>query len=385
MIDAALSSQPAAGISPSPRRPPLPRSASSNSRNSSRNNSFRRPPQLAVPPAPVRPPGEGGGLPEPPEPQAPAGGSAPLKVSQEWFRDLPDPLKAMERLMKSDPQMFKRIQASMRGIGSLATETTELNMKRDRTGATVINQYVVIKTLGQGSYGKVKLVLNTLDGQLYAVKMVLRTGAMASNRASSLLRKGSRARQNSMRLNDSGVLPPLLSELNGGRKARSLRETDTQSLFETERSQSLRESGGSSHSSTLPHAQRERLRPLGLKSSSIDEATVDEERRSLSLNCLPTVTVDEERRSQSLSGVETAPTSTVHSSPSGSGRVGSGRVGSGRVDLHGSSLGGAPLGGMALAESLGVQKVDQEIAIMKKMDHPHVVKLHEVIDPPGSK
>ncbi|EFJ50738.1 serine/threonine protein kinase 3, partial [Volvox carteri f. nagariensis] len=33
-----------------------------------------------------------------------------------------------------------------------------------------INQYVVVKTLGRGAFGKVKLCLNTLDGQLYAVK-----------------------------------------------------------------------------------------------------------------------------------------------------------------------------------------------------------------------
>ena len=35
----------------------------------------------------------------------------------------------------------------------------------------MINQYVVVKTLGRGAFGKVKLCLNTLDGQLYAVKV----------------------------------------------------------------------------------------------------------------------------------------------------------------------------------------------------------------------
>lgn len=59
----------------------------------------------------------------------------------------------------------------MRGISSLAKETTKLEVGRDATGATCINQYVVVKTLGRGSFGKVKLCLNTLDGQLYAVKV----------------------------------------------------------------------------------------------------------------------------------------------------------------------------------------------------------------------
>lgn len=38
-------------------------------------------------------------------------------------------------------------------------------------GATCINQYVVVKTLGKGSFGKVKLCLNTMDGQMYAIKV----------------------------------------------------------------------------------------------------------------------------------------------------------------------------------------------------------------------
>lgn len=50
-------------------------------------------------------------------------------------------------------------------------ETTKLDFGRDASGATVINQYVVVKTLGRGAFGKVKLCLNTLNGQLYAVKV----------------------------------------------------------------------------------------------------------------------------------------------------------------------------------------------------------------------
>ncbi len=64
-----------------------------------------------------------------------------------------------------------QVQSSMRGISSLAKETHNLEMGRDATGATCINQYVVVKTLGRGSFGKVKLCLNTIDGQLYAIKV----------------------------------------------------------------------------------------------------------------------------------------------------------------------------------------------------------------------
>lgn len=46
-----------------------------------------------------------------------------------------------------------------------------LQLGRDKTGATVINQYVVVKTLGRGAFGKVKLCLNTVDNQLYAIKV----------------------------------------------------------------------------------------------------------------------------------------------------------------------------------------------------------------------
>ena len=39
-------------------------------------------------------------------------------------------------------------------------------------GVTFVNQYMVLKTLGRGAFGKVKLSLNVDDRQLYAVKVV---------------------------------------------------------------------------------------------------------------------------------------------------------------------------------------------------------------------
>lgn len=39
-------------------------------------------------------------------------------------------------------------------------------------GATFVNQYIVIKTLGSGAYGKVKLALDSKDHKLYAIKLI---------------------------------------------------------------------------------------------------------------------------------------------------------------------------------------------------------------------
>ena len=91
--------------------------------------------------------------------------------------------KAIKSIMVSDAEMYAKLQAGLQGIGSLARETPQLTVTRDETGATCINQYVVVKTLGRGSYGKVKLCLNTLDGQLYAIKVRARVGVRVCVRA----------------------------------------------------------------------------------------------------------------------------------------------------------------------------------------------------------
>ena len=51
-------------------------------------------------------------------------------------------------------------------------ETTTLNINHDDVGYKHLNQYIIIKSLGKGTFGKVKLVLNTLDNNLYAIKVV---------------------------------------------------------------------------------------------------------------------------------------------------------------------------------------------------------------------
>ncbi|KAL6777693.1 hypothetical protein ACKKBG_A15290 [Auxenochlorella protothecoides x Auxenochlorella symbiontica] len=53
-------------------------------------------------------------------------------------------------------------------------------------GATFLNQYIVVDTLGRGSYGRVKLCLSTQDDELYAIKVVNRALVKAASKASRL-------------------------------------------------------------------------------------------------------------------------------------------------------------------------------------------------------
>ena len=39
-------------------------------------------------------------------------------------------------------------------------------------GLTFVNEYILVQTIGRGSFGKVKLALNTQDQNLYALKLI---------------------------------------------------------------------------------------------------------------------------------------------------------------------------------------------------------------------
>ena len=39
-------------------------------------------------------------------------------------------------------------------------------------GITFVNEYALMRTLGKGSFGKVKLAMNTLDHELYGLKLI---------------------------------------------------------------------------------------------------------------------------------------------------------------------------------------------------------------------
>lgn len=49
-------------------------------------------------------------------------------------------------------------------------------------GMTFVNQYIIVGTLGQGAFGKVKLVLNSQDMNLYAVKLLSKGSLMRHQR-----------------------------------------------------------------------------------------------------------------------------------------------------------------------------------------------------------
>lgn len=49
-------------------------------------------------------------------------------------------------------------------------------------GITFVNQYIIVGTLGQGAFGKVKLVLNSQDMNLYAVKLLSKGSLMRHQR-----------------------------------------------------------------------------------------------------------------------------------------------------------------------------------------------------------
>lgn len=49
-------------------------------------------------------------------------------------------------------------------------------------GMTFVNQYIIVGTLGQGAFGKVKLVLNTQDMNLYAVKLLSKGSLLRNQR-----------------------------------------------------------------------------------------------------------------------------------------------------------------------------------------------------------
>jgi len=91
-----------------------------------------------------------------------------------------------------EPGQYPDDESSVREICSLKTDVKEplrrpsaLSSRNSKSvkqtdflnvgvleGTTFLNNYLVVDTLGRGSFGKVKLCLNVADVNLYAVKVV---------------------------------------------------------------------------------------------------------------------------------------------------------------------------------------------------------------------
>ena len=52
-------------------------------------------------------------------------------------------------------------------------------------GLTFLNEHCIITTLGRGSFGEVKLALNTLDMEVYALKLIMKSKRKNQSAASA--------------------------------------------------------------------------------------------------------------------------------------------------------------------------------------------------------
>lgn len=82
----------------------------------------------------------------------------------------------VEYFFASQPGIADMIRHSRDCMGdwSATRETAHLDLDMDRSGATYFNQYLLVKSLGAGAHGSVKLCVNTTNGKLYAVKLIPR-------------------------------------------------------------------------------------------------------------------------------------------------------------------------------------------------------------------
>eukprot|EP00898_Chlorokybus_atmophyticus_P006257 jgi/Chlat1/6632/Chrsp482S06106 len=84
-------------------------------------------------------------------------------------------LKNIQVTAAEDPQSLPEepLTSPGRSITRRPTkETNRLATARDDLGNKYVNQYIILKVLGRGTFGKVKLCLNVYDGQLFAVKII---------------------------------------------------------------------------------------------------------------------------------------------------------------------------------------------------------------------
>ena len=84
--------------------------------------------------------------------------------------------RPLDKLGKPSRGPMTSVDALRDGSFSLGDfrDTKTLHLRADASGNVRLNQYVVIKDLGQGAFGKVKLCLNTQTNRLCALKCINR-------------------------------------------------------------------------------------------------------------------------------------------------------------------------------------------------------------------
>eukprot|EP01063_Lacrimia_lanifica_P040238 TRINITY_DN905_c0_g5_i1.p1 TRINITY_DN905_c0_g5~~TRINITY_DN905_c0_g5_i1.p1 ORF type:complete len:1249 (+),score=355.34 TRINITY_DN905_c0_g5_i1:53-3748(+) len=131
-----------------------------------------------------------------PGPETPPAGLAHLQPQQQRAREnsllgLESPTQDPMNMSRSLGRSLSRSLALSRN-GSVASaaphvvkETGSVNKTLSNVGQKMINEYVVVKDLGKGSYGKVKLAQHVLGG-LYAIKIVNKGSRRMVDSGSSL-------------------------------------------------------------------------------------------------------------------------------------------------------------------------------------------------------
>jgi len=101
--------------------------------------------------------------------------SAKVDSSSKYIKPAVSKLKNKYRRQPSEVT-----ELQVRTVSIPTKETNTVVIRRDDEGNKYVNQYLILRTLGHGAYGKVKLVMNSEDNELYAMKTM---------RKSSLMRK----------------------------------------------------------------------------------------------------------------------------------------------------------------------------------------------------
>jgi serine/threonine protein kinase len=76
----------------------------------------------------------------------------------------------MKSVMSNNSFMEYKSEYSV--LDGSVMHTSRLDISVDESGRKNVNQYAVQRTLGQGSFGKVKLVRSTITKQFYAAKII---------------------------------------------------------------------------------------------------------------------------------------------------------------------------------------------------------------------